>query len=65
VVRIELEAHGSHVTRVVMESRQRPADPEKELAMRGNSEYLGKMLETSLERLDQLVTTPSEPGSRQ
>jgi hypothetical protein len=44
---------------VVLESRQRPADPDKEQAMRGNSEYLGNMLEASLERLEQLVT----PGS--
>ncbi len=64
VVRIELEAHGSDATRVVMKSRQRPADPEKELAMRTNSEYLGKMLATSLERLDQLVTTGPEPAPR-
>ena len=28
--------------------------------MRGNSEYLGKMLEASLERLEQLVTGGSE-----
>jgi len=40
---------------VVLESRQRPADPDKEKAMRGNSEYLGKTLEASLERLEQLV----------
>jgi uncharacterized protein YndB with AHSA1/START domain len=61
VVRIELEAQGSDATRVVLESRQRPADPDKEQAMRGNSEYLGKMLETSLERLEQLVTNGSQP----
>jgi uncharacterized protein YndB with AHSA1/START domain len=60
VVRIELEAQGPNATRVVMESRQRPADPEKEQAMRGNSEYLGKMLETSLERLEQVVTRGSQ-----
>ena len=36
------------------------ADPDKEQAMRGNSEYLGKMLEASLERLEQLVTRGSE-----
>jgi uncharacterized protein YndB with AHSA1/START domain len=64
VVRIELKADGSDATRMVVRSRQRPADPEKELAMRGNSEYLGKMLETSLERLERLVTTRSEPGPR-
>jgi hypothetical protein len=39
---------------------QQPADPEKEQSMRANSEYLGKMLETSLERLEQLVTSESE-----
>src|SRR5256884_7901705 len=56
VVRINLEADGPASTRVVIESRQRPADPDKERAMRGNSEYLAKMLETSLERLEMLVT---------
>ena len=60
VVRIELEAQGSDATRVLVESRQRPADPDKEQAMRGNSEYLGKMLETSLERLEKLVTNGSQ-----
>ena len=60
VVRIELEAQGPDATRVVLESRQRPADPDKEQAMRGNSEYLGKMLEASLGRLEQLVTRGSE-----
>jgi uncharacterized protein YndB with AHSA1/START domain len=59
VVRIKLEAQGSDATRVVLESRQRPADPDKEQAMRGNSEYLGKTLEASLERLEQLVTQGS------
>jgi uncharacterized protein YndB with AHSA1/START domain len=61
VVRIELEAQGSDATRVVLESRQRPADSDKEQAMRGNSDYLGKMLEMSLERLEQLVTSGSQP----
>ena len=60
VVRIELEAQGPDATRVVLESCQRPADPDKEQAMRSNSEYLGKMLETSLERLEQLVTRGSQ-----
>ncbi|HEX7263403.1 MAG TPA: SRPBCC domain-containing protein [Candidatus Dormibacteraeota bacterium] len=60
VVTIKLEALGPDATRVVIESRQLPADPEKGLAMRGNSEYLGKMLEASLERLEQLVTRESE-----
>jgi len=56
VVRIKLDAEGPDATRVVIASRQRPADPDKEQAMRANSEYLGKMLETSLARLEQLVT---------
>ena len=56
----KLEARGPNATRVVLESRQQPADPDKEQAMRGNSEYLGKMLEASLERLEQLVTRGSE-----
>lgn len=60
VVRIELLAQGPSATLVVLESRQQPADPDKEAALRGNSEYLAKMLETSLERLDKLVTSPSE-----
>ena len=60
VVRIKLAAEGPDDTRVVLESRQRPADPEKEQAMRRNSDYLGKMLETSLERLEQLVTQGSQ-----
>jgi uncharacterized protein YndB with AHSA1/START domain len=64
VVRIELEAQASGATRVVLKSRQRPADPEKEVAMRGNSEYLGKMLEASLERLEQLVSSSPAAGSR-
>jgi len=55
VVRIKLDAEGPDATHVILESRQRPADPDKEQAMRANSEYLGKMLETSLERLEQLV----------
>jgi uncharacterized protein YndB with AHSA1/START domain len=55
VVRILLETQGSDATRVVLESRQRPADPEKERAIRGNSEYLGKMLDLSLERLETVV----------
>jgi uncharacterized protein YndB with AHSA1/START domain len=60
VVRIKLRAQGPDATDVVLESCQQPADPEKERAMRANSEYLGKILETSLERLEQLVTTESE-----
>jgi uncharacterized protein YndB with AHSA1/START domain len=61
MVSIQLEAHGLDATRVVLTSRQRPAEPDKEQAMRGNSEFLGKMLETSLERLDRLVANRSEP----
>ena len=57
VVRIKLDAEGPDATRVTIASRQRPADPDKEQAMRANSEYLGKMLETSLERLEQVVTS--------
>jgi uncharacterized protein YndB with AHSA1/START domain len=60
IVRIKLEEQGPDATRVVLESRQRPADAEKEQAMRGNSEYLGKMLEVSLERLEQVVTHDSQ-----
>jgi uncharacterized protein YndB with AHSA1/START domain len=60
VVRIRLRAQGPNATEVVLESRQQPADPEKEQSMRANSEYLGKMLETSLERLEKLVTSESE-----
>jgi hypothetical protein len=59
-VSIALEEQGPDATRVVIESRQQPADPEKEAAMRGNSEYLGKMLETSLEQLEKLVTGEPE-----
>jgi uncharacterized protein YndB with AHSA1/START domain len=55
-VRIKLRAEGPNATRVGLESRQQPADPDKEQAMRANSEYLGRMLETSLESLEQLVT---------
>jgi uncharacterized protein YndB with AHSA1/START domain len=60
VVSINLKAQGPNATDVVLESRQQPADPEKEQAMRANSDYLGKMLETSLERLEQLVAGESE-----
>lgn len=56
VFTIKLEAQGPDATRVVLESRQRPTDPDKEQAMRGNSEYLGKMFEASLERLEQVVS---------
>jgi hypothetical protein len=40
---------------VVLTSRQLPVDPEKEAAMRGNSEFLAQMFEASLERLDKTV----------
>jgi uncharacterized protein YndB with AHSA1/START domain len=55
VMIIELEPEGAGSTRVVLTSRQLPADPEKEAAMRGNSDYLGQMFEVSLERLDELI----------
>ena len=61
VVTIKVQALGPDATEVVVASRQQPADPEKEQAMRANSEYLGQMLETSLERLERLVTE-SESG---
>ena len=61
IVRIKLSTQGPDATEVVLESRQQPADPEKEKSMRANSEYLGKMLEMSLERLEKLVTSESEP----
>ncbi len=60
VVRIELHPQGPDATRVTIESRQQPADPDKERSMRANSEYLGKMLETSLERLEQVSSTGSQ-----
>jgi uncharacterized protein YndB with AHSA1/START domain len=56
VLTIELEPESGGRTRVVLTSRQTPADPGKEAAMRGNSEFLGQMFEKSLERLDLLVT---------
>ncbi len=64
VVRIELEAQTFDATRVILRSRQQPADPDKEPAMRGNSEYLGKMLESSLERLEQLAGRSPAPEPR-
>jgi uncharacterized protein YndB with AHSA1/START domain len=60
VVRITLHDQGPDVTGVVLESRQQPADAEKEQSMRANSEYLAKMFETSLERLEKLVMIESE-----
>ncbi|HEY1421581.1 MAG TPA: SRPBCC domain-containing protein [Candidatus Dormibacteraeota bacterium] len=54
-VTIELDSGGPDSTRVVLTSRQTPADPDKAAAMRGNSDYLGQMFEASLERLDELV----------
>jgi hypothetical protein len=60
VVRIRLQAQGPNATAVILESRQQPADAEKEQSMRANSEYLGKMLEASLDRLEELVTSESE-----
>ena len=61
VVTIKLQPQGPEATEVILESRQRAADAEKEQSIRANSEYLGAMLETSLERLERLVT--SEPES--
>jgi hypothetical protein len=55
VLSISLDPNGPDTTRVVMTSRQRPADPDKEVALRGNSEYLGKMFEASLERLEAVI----------
>jgi uncharacterized protein YndB with AHSA1/START domain len=55
VLSIRLEPEGSDRTRVVLTSRQLPVDPEKEAAMRGNSEFLAQMFEASLERLDKTV----------
>jgi hypothetical protein len=40
---------------VVLTSRQWPADPGKEAAMRGNSAYLGQMFEASLDKLAKVV----------
>lgn len=60
VVRIKLQAQGPDATEVVLESRQPPADPQKEQSMRANSDYLGAMLETSLQRLEELVTRESD-----
>jgi uncharacterized protein YndB with AHSA1/START domain len=65
VLTIKLEAVGPESTRVLIESRQRPADAEKEKAMRDNSDYLGKMFETSLERLEQLVATGGNRSENQ
>jgi uncharacterized protein YndB with AHSA1/START domain len=55
VVSIRLTPETQAVTRVTVASRQRPADPEKEAAMRGNSEYLGRLLETSLQQLEKVL----------
>ena len=55
IISITLERQGPDITRVVRTSQQRPADPEKEAAMRSNSEFLGRMFETSLERLNELI----------
>ena len=39
-------------TMVTLASRQTPADEDKAAMMRGNSEFLGQMLEASLQRLE-------------
>ena len=54
VVSIRLTPEAQASTKVVIASRQQPADAEKEAMMRGNSEHLGKMLESSLESLEAL-----------
>lgn len=56
IVSITLEPRGSDATRVALTSRQTPADPDKEGALRSNAEYLGQMLDASLQRLDGVVT---------
>jgi uncharacterized protein YndB with AHSA1/START domain len=55
VLTIELQPDGPGRTRVLLTSRQRPADPDKEAAIKGNSEFLGQMFEASLERLERVV----------
>jgi uncharacterized protein YndB with AHSA1/START domain len=55
-VSIRLEPQGTEATRVALTSRQTPADPEKEAALRSNAEYLGQMLDASLERLAEVLT---------
>jgi uncharacterized protein YndB with AHSA1/START domain len=57
VLSIELQPDGADRTRVLLISRQQPADPDKEAAIRGNSEFLGQMFETSLERLERVVSS--------
>jgi uncharacterized protein YndB with AHSA1/START domain len=57
VVSISLRAEGQGRTRVTLGSRQTPVDEEKEAAMRGNSHYLGQMLETSLQQLETVLTS--------
>ncbi len=55
VVSITLKPEGQTATRVAVASRQRPADADKAAAMRANSEYLGHLLETSLQQLEAVV----------
>jgi uncharacterized protein YndB with AHSA1/START domain len=54
-VSITLSPEGLGATQVVVASRQRPVDAEKEAIMRSNSEQLERSLEVSLERLEALV----------
>ena len=62
VVSIRLDPEGQGVTRVSLASRQMPVDEEKEAMMRGNSDYLGQLLETSLEHLAAVVGDGSTLG---
>jgi uncharacterized protein YndB with AHSA1/START domain len=56
LVSISLSPDGEEATRVTLASRQTPADPEKEAMMRRNTEQLGQSLESSLERLEAVVS---------
>jgi uncharacterized protein YndB with AHSA1/START domain len=55
VVSIRLSPEDGGATRVTVASRQRPVDAEKEAMMRGNSDQLGRSLETSLEQLETVL----------
>jgi len=56
VVSIKLRPGGQTATLVTLASRQRPADEEKAAMMRANSEFLGRMLEASLEKLEAVLS---------
>jgi uncharacterized protein YndB with AHSA1/START domain len=62
VITISLSAEAQGVTNVRLASRQMPADQEKEAAMQKNSAYLGQMLETSLQRLEGVVSNGQPPA---